>query len=64
MNTVFIVYIFDDYYKDCGTFTKEAFGKMETCGFYVEGIGLAVVGSFAILANIFTLHVFLRYENM
>ena len=48
---------------DCGTFTKEALGKMETCGFYVEGIGLAVVGSFAILANIFTLYVFLRYER-
>ena len=34
---------------------------MEMCGFYVEGVALSIIGSCAILANIFTLYVFLRY---
>ena len=47
--------------EDCGVFTEKALGQMETCGFYIEGIGLAILGSFAIISNIFTLYVFLRY---
>ena len=47
--------------EDCGVFTEKALDQMETCGFYIEGIALAILGSFAIISNIFTLYVFLRY---
>ena len=45
---------------DCGTVTKDALDKMQMCGFYIEGIALAILGLFAILTNIFTLYVFVR----
>ena len=45
---------------DCGSLSEEAFEQMQQCGFYVEGISLAILGSFAILTNIFSIYVFLR----
>ena len=45
---------------DCGSITEEAYKQMESCGYYVEGVSLAILGAFAILTNIFTLYIFLR----
>lgn len=48
--------VFED---NCGVFTQDALDQMEICHFYMEGIALAVLGSAAILTNIFTIYVFI-----
>ena len=60
------MFIFIDFYftslvleDNCGVFTQGALDQMEICHFYVEGIALAVLGSAAILTNIFTIYVFI-----
>ena len=52
----FISLVFED---NCGVFTQDALDQMEICHFYMEGIALAVLGSAAILTNIFTIYVFI-----
>ena len=44
---------------DCGSPTEESLTQMQSCGYYVEGISLAVLGSFAILTNIFSIYIFI-----
>ena len=44
---------------NCGVFTEDALDQMEICHFYMEGIALAVLGSAAIITNIFTIYVFI-----
>ena len=63
---IFLIYVYIDWFftslvleDNCGVFTQEALDQMEICHFYVEGIALAVLGSAAILTNIFTIYVFI-----
>ena len=44
---------------DCGSPTEESLTQMQSCGYYVEGVSLAILGSFAILTNIFSIYIFI-----
>ena len=45
----------------CGViFGETEWSQIEACSFYVEGVGMAILGTFAIVTNIFSIYVFVR----
>ena len=60
LNLLIAKYLINTTISECGTGIDDDFRQMESCGYYMEGVALAILGVFAILTNIFTLYIFLR----
>ena len=48
--------------SDCLQFSREDYRQIEACGYWVEGVAMAVLGIFALITNAISIYVFSRYS--